>query len=232
MTQGLLLRPTFTQARLWAVGTLLLGGVTGVEAQAAADDSARVIPASAPVAVASPDPFSLRSGDVLRLRIWREPDLSGDFPVDETGQAILPRLGATTVTGVPPEQLKQQLTAEYQKYLNNPSIEVTPLRRIAILGAVRNPGLYPVDPSVTLGQAPNVAGGAVPNESKRNMLELRRDGVTRVVNLKQHPALAGLALASGDQVYVPERSWFSRNATWVVSTTIGVAGTTALLLTR
>lgn len=232
MTRVHLLQRTFTPAAVWAAGALLLGSGTGVEAQSVAGDSARAIPTSAPVAVAGPDFSSLRPGDVLRLRIWREPDLSGDFPVDETGQAILPRLGPTLVTGVPAEQLKQRLTAEYQKYLNNPSIEVTPLRRIAILGAVRNPGIYPVDPSITLGQAPNVAGGAMPNESKRNMLELRRDGVTKVVDLKQHPALAGLPLASGDQVYIPERSWFSRNATWVVSTAIGVAGTTALLLTR
>lgn len=231
MTRVSLVRHTFTLTAIRAAGALLLGGWTGLAAQSVAGDSAQAIPASAPAA-ASPDLSALRPGDVLRLRIWREPDLSGDFPVDETGQVILPRLGPTPVAGVPAEQLKRRLTAEYQKYLNNPSIEVTPLRRIAILGAVRNPGIYPVDPSITLGQAPNVAGGAMPSESKRNMLELRRDGVTRVVDLRQHPALAGLPLASGDQVYIPERSWFSKNATWVVSTAIGVAGTTALLLTR
>lgn len=218
--------------RLILVPALAVAGLTvrtpEAQAQSASADSA---PPVNTVALANVDTSSLRPGDVLRLRIWREPDLSGDFPIDESGSAILPRLGPTLVIGIPAVQLKQRLTAEYQKYLNNPSIEVTPLRRIAILGAVRNPGIYPIDPSVTLGQAPSVAGGAMP-DSKRNMIELRRNGGIRSVDLKKQPALAGLPLSSGDQIYIPERSWFSKNATWVVSTAIGVAGTTALLLTR
>lgn len=210
---------------------LLLTPPAAAWAQSAAADSS--VPGHPQVAVAGirVDTASLRPGDVLRLKIWREPDLSGDFAVDETGHAILPRLGATAVSGTPADQLKLRLTTEYQKYLNNPSIEVIPLRRISILGAVRNPGMYPVDPSITLGEAPNVAGGAMP-ESRRNMLELRRNGTTRQVNLLKQPSLASLPLSSGDQVYVPEKSWFSKNATWVIGTAIGVAGTTALILTR
>jgi polysaccharide biosynthesis/export protein len=192
---------------------------------------AQSTPADSGLAAASADFTALRPGDVLRLRIWREPDLSGDFPVDEAGEAVLPRLGPTVVTGVPAETLKRRLVASYREFLNNPSIEVTPLRRIAILGAVRNPGIYPIDPAVTLGQAASVAGGPAP-DSRRNRLELTRGGVRREVDLQAHPGLANLPLASGDQVYLPERSWLSRNATWVVSTVIGVAGTTALLLTR
>jgi polysaccharide export outer membrane protein len=226
MSRLTLMRLILTPA-LAAVAWLLVK-TSEAQAQSAAADSA-----SPPktVALVTVDTSSLKPGDVLRLRIWREPDLSGDFPIDESGSAILPRLGPMLVTGIPAVQLKQRLTSEYQKFLNNPSIEVTPLRRIAILGAVRNPGIYPIDPSITLGQAPSIAGGAIP-DSKRNMIELRRNGSVREVDLKKQPALAGLPLSSGDQVYIPERSWFSKNATWVVSTAIGVAGTTALLLTR
>lgn len=226
-----LMRLILTPAALALTAGLLLVSTPEAQAQSVVTDSSAPPPATVTLAASGGDTSSLRAGDVLRLRIWREPDLSGDFPIDETGQAILPRLGPTPVTGIPAYQLKQRLTADYQKYLNNPSIEVTPLRRIAILGAVRNPGIYPIDPSVTLGQTPSVAGGTVP-DSKRNMIELRRNGLTRLVDLKKQPALASLPLTSGDQVYVPERSWFSKNATWVVSTAIGVAGTTALLLTR
>jgi len=226
MTPIHLQRLRLAPARFALAVTLMAGGVSAAWAQAAIPDSTTTIAARA-----EPDLSALRAGDVLRLRIWREPDLSGDFPIDETGRAVLPRLGEIVVIGIPVERLKQQLTEAYRQYLNNPSIEVTPLRRIAILGAVRNPGLYPIDPSITLGEAPNVAGGAAP-DSKHNLIELRRDGTTREVDLRRHPALARLPLASGDQVYIPERSWLSKNATWVASTVIGVAGTTALLLTR
>ncbi len=230
MSRLTLLRLYFALPAAGAVA-LLLVKAPEAQAQSVASDSTAPAAAPATLTIAANDTSSLRPGDVLRLRIWREPDLSGDFPIDETGRAILPRLGPTAVINIPSGQLKQHLTTEYQKYLNNPSIEVTPLRRVSILGAVRNPGIYPVDPSVTLGQATSVAGGALP-DSKRSVIELSRNGTTREMDLKKHPSLATTPLSSGDQLYIPERSWFSRNATWVVSTAIGVAGTTALLLTR
>jgi len=184
-----------------------------------------------PVRLASASSATLRPGDVLRLKIWREPDWSGDYQVDETGKAVLPRLGPTSVVGVPADQLKAQLVERYREFLNNPAVEVIPLRRISILGAVRNPGMFPVDPSVTLGEAANIAGGPTP-ESKRNVVELRRGATSRRVDLNKNPELSSLPLESGDQVYLPERSWLSRNSTWFVSTLVGIAGTTAYLVTR
>jgi protein involved in polysaccharide export with SLBB domain len=174
---------------------------------------------------------TLRPGDVLRLRIWMEPDWSGDYPIDEHGTAVLPRLGDTHVTDIPTDQLRQRLTDQYRQYLNNPSIEITPLRRVAIVGAVRNPGVYRVEPSVTLGEVVNVAGGQTP-QAKHNIVELRRGGDHRSIDLQKHPELASLQLASDDQVYVPERSWLSQNATWFISTLVGIAGTAAYLITR
>jgi polysaccharide export outer membrane protein len=174
---------------------------------------------------------SLQPGDMLRLKIWREPDLSGEFTVDDQGMAVLPRLGETRVTGMPADQLKQQLVEEYREYLNNPSIEVTPLHRIAIVGAVRNPGMYRVEPSVTIGDVVNLAGGGT-QQSKPNVIELRRGADRRQLDLKKHPEFATITLISNDQVYVPEKSWLKQNATWFVSTLIGIAGTTAYLVTR
>lgn len=181
-------------------------------------------------AVAGPA-ATLQPGDVLRLRIWREPDLSGDYPVDEKGSVVLPRLGATVVTGVPTDQLKDRLVERYREFLNNPSIEITALRRIAVLGAVRNPGLFPVEPSVTLGAAASIAGGPT-QQARSNVVELRRGTDRKQIDLRKNPELANLPLQSGDQIYLPERGWLKQNATWFVSTLIGAAGTVAYLVTR
>jgi polysaccharide export outer membrane protein len=179
----------------------------------------------------APAATPLRPGDVLRLKIWREEDLSGDFQIDESGKAILPRLGPTKVADIPADQLRDQLVRQYAEYLNNPSIEVIPLRRIAILGSVRNPGFHRIDPSVTLGEVTNIAGGAMP-QSRQNQLELRRGAQRWRVDFNQRPELASTPLTSGDQVFVPERSWLRQNATWFVSTLVGVAGTAAYLIVR
>lgn len=174
---------------------------------------------------------SLRPGDVLRLKIWLEPDWSGDYVIDEHGMAVLPRLGAMQVVDRPIDDLRTALVERYREFLNNPSVEVTPLRRISVLGAVKNPGMFPVDPSVTLGQVVNLAGGPTP-ESKRNVVELRRGTQRQRFDLRKTPELAAMPLESGDQIYVAERSWLSRNTTWFVSTLVAVASTTGYLLTR
>ena len=82
------------------------------------------------------DTATLQPGDMIRLKIWREPDFSGDYVVDEHGMAVLPRLGAMQVTGV---QRRTEATPrrQYREYLNNPSIEITPLHRIAIVARSR-----------------------------------------------------------------------------------------------
>ncbi|HEX6536109.1 MAG TPA: polysaccharide biosynthesis/export family protein [Gemmatimonadaceae bacterium] len=164
-----------------------------------------------PIAATAPDSGStLKPGDIIRLRIWREPDLSGDFPLDPNGVAVLPKLGPTRVTDQAPDALKRRLIAAYAEYLNHPSIEVTFLRRVQVLGAVRNPGLYPVDPTMTLGDAVALAGGTTP-DGNPNRLALIRDGVKLSRSLSHGTRIADTHIRSGDEIFVPERSWISRN---------------------
>src|SRR3954463_1899933 len=83
----------------------------------------------------------LAPGDIVRLRIWREPDLSGDFAVDEGGVVTFPKIGPLDVLQQSTQSLKETLLGKYDAYLINPSVEVTILRRINVLGAVQKPGL-------------------------------------------------------------------------------------------
>lgn len=154
---------------------------------------------------------TLRPGDAVRLRIWREPDLSGDFPIDENGVAVLPKLGSQRVIDQSPDSLRTRLTAAYESFLRNPSIEVVPLRRVQILGAVRNPGLYSTDATMTLSDAIALAGGVAP-QGKPDDVQLVRDGVRVMSKISRATRIAEMPLQSGDQLYVPERSWVTRNA--------------------
>jgi len=87
----------------------------------------------------------LLPGDVVRIQIWREEDLSGEFQLDEGGTVVLPLLGPKAVMGISPDRLRDQLTDEYADYLVNTAVNVTLLRRIAVLGEVRVPGVYTID---------------------------------------------------------------------------------------
>lgn len=173
---------------------------------------------------------SLQAGDLVRLRIWREPDMSGEFPVDEKGTAVFPRLGPVSVLGLPLDTLKTRLINSYSVYLRNPAIEVTLLRRITILGAVRNPGLYPVDPTMTLSDAFALAGGIAP-EAKPDQVELIRSGERTLFKISQETRIGDTPVRSGDQLFVPTRSWLSRN-TWVFTAAIGTTVSIMLAVLR
>lgn len=171
--------------------------------------------------------LALRPGDAVRLRIWREPDLSGDFPVNESGIVVLPKLGPRRVVAEHPDSLKAWVVRSYATVLRNPSIEVLLVRRVQVLGAVKNPGLYPVEPTMTVADAIALAGGTTP-QGKSNKVELRRHGEKVRGELAGRLLIGDSPIRSGDQIYVPERSWISRNP----GVLIGALGLVATVVFR
>ena len=173
-------------------------------------------------------PLTLRPGDVVKVVIWREEDLSGDFQVDEEGVIVLPLLGERRVTEVPLRDLRRQLEAEYREHLRNPSISITPLRRVNVLGEVKQPGLYNLDPTVSLAGAISTAGGHS-QEGTLSKVTVVRDG--RVV--RTQPAMGAtlqdLGVRSGDEIYVGRRGWFDRNGPTVLAA--GLSLVTGILTT-
>lgn len=164
-------------------------------------------------------------GDLIRITIWREPDLTGEFLVQEDGAAVLPRIGPVRVTDYTPSTLKQNLIAEYGKTLINPSIEVIVLRRILITGEVGGEGVYPVDPTMSLVEVLAMAGGPSPSAKKDEVI-LVRDGREIEIDLDDPIEVRNVALQSGDQLVVPRANTWVRN--WqlmlgVVSSTISLA---------
>jgi protein involved in polysaccharide export with SLBB domain len=159
---------------------------------------------------------ALRPGDAVRLRVWREPDLSGDFMVDERGQITLPRLGQRRVSGIAIDSVRSLVIRDYGDILRDVTIEVTPLYRVKVSGAVRNPGLFTVDPTMTVADAISLAGGVSP-QGRTGRVELIRDGRSVNASLSLVGPVAELGLHPADELYVPERTWLSRNAGLVVA---------------
>ncbi|MBC7791522.1 MAG: SLBB domain-containing protein [Anaerolineae bacterium] len=153
----------------------------------------------------------MRAGDAIRLRIWREPDMSGDFTVGADGVVVLPQLGSLNVTELPLDSLQRHLVSAYSVFLRNPSIDIILLRRVNVSGAVRTPGLYQVDATVSVSDALSLAGG-LSADARENGIELRRNGSRLVASLSTASRLADTPIQSGDQIFVRQRSWVSRNA--------------------
>lgn len=165
-----------------------------------------------------PSTRSLQPGDVVRVAIWREEDLSGEFQVNEDGSVILPLLGRKQVVGISPDALVEQLTEEYGAYLVNTGVNVTLLRRVVVLGEVRVPGQYEVDATQSVADLIARAQGLTP-DGNANDIRLLRDGASFRTNLSGTQSIAEAGIRSGDQIMVGKRSWMSRN----FSSVVGVA---------
>jgi polysaccharide export outer membrane protein len=161
----------------------------------------------------------LRPGDIVRLRIWREPDLSGDFPVDENGQANFPLVGAFPVSAESRESLHHKLVAAYSKSVAALSMDVIFLRRIAVAGSVRTPGLYPTDPTMTVGDAIAMAGGAN-MDAQQEKIQLMRSGRVLIGDVDPALLISELPIQRGDQLYVPSGAGFFQRNPWLIGTII------------
>jgi polysaccharide export outer membrane protein len=195
--------------------TTLLGSADAARAQRspAGTEQARALPTAAAAQ------NHLEPGDVIRLRIWREENMSGEFTVDADGTVVFPRLGARSVTAMAPPALKAELVQEYSRILRTPSVEVTFLRRIAVGGAVQRPAVYHIDPTMTVRDVVLEAGGPTP-VGRNDVIELIRDGTLIQANLRQDLPIVESPIRSGDQLYIPERNWLSRN----IGAAVGIGG--------
>lgn len=158
---------------------------------------------------------ALLPGDVVDVQIWREETLSGQFAVDESGTVVLPLVGARNVMGVSAQDLRDDLTAAYARFLNNPSINVKLLRRITVSGEVRVPGLYTVDATVSIADLIAQSGG-LNVDADAEKIALFRDGQRFELDLNGATVVGQAGIRSGDRVSVGQRSWLSRNFPSVV----------------
>ena len=172
----------------------------------------------------------IRPGDRILLRVWREKTLNDTIAVDQDTRAVLPELGVISLAAQTVGSLPDTLRALYATYLRNPSIDVTVLRRIGVLGEVKKPDLYWVDVTMTLPDMIAKAGG-VTEIGDPNDVKLVRGG--RDIRIRGWESAGTLAsdLLSGDEIVVGRTSWLSRNMLAVVSG-IGVLASIVITVFR
>ena len=152
------------------------------------------------------DSAYLRPGDLVRLAVFRQPELSGDFPVSAEGTLQHPLLSDVRVVGATRAAIRERLREALTRYVRDPSFVFDYLYRVAVIGEVRLPNLLNLSPETTLGQAVAAAGGVTEN-GRLERVHLVRDGRDQVVNLQSpDPAVAAMRVRSGDQIRVSRRA--------------------------
>jgi polysaccharide export outer membrane protein len=81
---------------------------------------------TAPDLGASGTPPALRAGDWIKVTVYGEASLSGDFQIDQSGSVLLPLAGPTKAAGMTPSELAEALTRRYRaEYVRDPKVTVT-----------------------------------------------------------------------------------------------------------
>jgi polysaccharide export outer membrane protein len=117
--------------------------------------------------------------DTLTVKIFKMPDLSGDYEVDLTGEIAMPLIGSVRAVDLTTAELDDRLTAKFgEKYLRNPDISVgvksSTRRNITVDGAVTKVGTFGVNGPMTMLQAIAQAGGPTPDANPRRVAIFRQ----------------------------------------------------------
>lgn len=148
--------------------------------------------------------YRLGSGDKLRVTVFGQEDLSGEFLVNGAGEVSLPLVGNLRLGGLTVREAERRVVdALKPDYLVNPrvSIQVLNFRPFYIIGEVKEPGSYPYVGGMTVTEAVALAGGYTYRAKKKEVIIIRGNDPKRT----EQPATDTTPVLPGDVIKVPER---------------------------
>ena len=144
----------------------------------------------------------------MRVDVWGRADYSGLFQVNEEGFIFYPFIGEIDTKEVTVSQLRDTLLVELQRLFTNPFVSVKPQFRVAVVGHVVRPGLYYVDPTLTILDVVSVAGG-VTELANAGKIRVFRPGEAQQLNFEEEMiaarTLEEIGIRSGDDIMVPRK---------------------------
>jgi polysaccharide biosynthesis/export protein len=165
----------------------------------------------------------LRPGDMLQIRVWRKPELSGEFVIAADGAIGDPFYSAVSVAGLGVAEARERIRGHVARIEAEPLVWVEAMFRVVVMGEVRQPNLYPVRHPTTLAQAIAQAGGPTEN-ARLDRVQLVRGGTAHVADLRDPASpVARTVLLSGDEIVVPRRSTRVRDALVPISALASLA---------
>jgi len=161
-----------------------------------------------------PQAYVIGPSDVVRVTVWKNPDLSADAAVRPDGTLTLPVMGELRAAGRTALDLQQEVTTRAASIVKDVAVTVSVVEvnsyRFTVAGNVEHPGLFTSRYYLRISDALALAGG--PNRyASTDSVEVVRNGPRGVERLRvdYDKVLAGLApeqdvvLHAGDAVRVP-----------------------------
>ncbi len=154
--------------------------------------------------------YRLVPGDVINILVLNDQSLSGEQIIGPDGFIRLPLIGAIQAAGLTLDELTERLQQALSKFIRRPKLAVTlkqfpaSLRRVYVLGEVKNPGAYQIPPGITptVFDAVALAGGFTENADLTQVRIFQRDGQNTNLNLREFQ-VSKYAVNPGDLIWVP-----------------------------
>ena len=149
-------------------------------------------------------PSTLGPGDKIRVTVFGEEKLSGDYDIDAAGFVSLPLAGTVKAADLSRAQLELVLARKYRAgFLRDPKItvDIASYRPFYILGEVEKPGEYQYKSGLNVLSATAVAGGPTYRASKTEVL-IQKGGTGPFIRVPLSPTIPVLP---GDLIRIPER---------------------------
>jgi len=166
-------------------------------------------PASAQRPTEAADAHVLRPGDVLRIDVWRHPDMSGEFVIATDSTIVHPLYQVVKVAGASVSVVKERLRDFLKAYEQDVRMDIEPMFPVTVAGEVRMPNLYRLPQGTTIAQAIAQAGGPTEWGRLDKVRVIRRNSEIAIDLAGEYSRYQSLTVASGDQVLVTRRSGFN-----------------------
>jgi polysaccharide biosynthesis/export protein len=158
---------------------------------------------------------TLGPGDMVRVTVFRNPDLTTETRVSERGTILFPMIGEVPVNGLSARDAGSRIGEKLKqgKYVVNPEVTVSLMqvnsRQVSVLGNVNKPGRYPLDTTTAkLTDLIAIAGGIAPTGSDQVTIVSTRNGQTTSTNvdlpnmIRTGDLARNIELQPGDTVFV------------------------------
>lgn len=161
------------------------------------------VPAEAGVVRTVPE-YRLGAADKVRVNVYGEEGLTGEFIVGGSGRISMPLIGEVQAAGLTITEFQTEVAEALKKgYINEPrvSAEVLNYRPFYILGEVNKPGEYPYTNNLTVLNAVATAEGFTYRANTRQVFIKRADGTSE----QAYPLTTATQVAPGDTIRIGER---------------------------
>jgi polysaccharide biosynthesis/export protein len=159
--------------------------------------------------------YTLAAGDVIRVQVFQNPDLTLETRVTENGSITYPLIGSVKIGGLALNAAERQIAQQLADggFVRNPQVTIVLTQnrgnQVSVLGHVNRPGRFPLETAnIHLSEMIAIAGGVTPTGADVAIVTGTRQGkpLHKQVDVPaiflKHDSAEDLILAGGDVIYV------------------------------